>query len=124
MADSRHATFKPMAIPRAVAGMFCVGFTGTKVSPEMRELIARGVGGAILFKRNVQSAQQVSDLCAELKTLAGRPFITCIEQEGGRVMRLGPPFTQSPSMRIVGQTGDVELAHQLGQIAGREQRAV
>jgi beta-N-acetylhexosaminidase len=90
----------------------------------MRDLIARGVGGAILFKRNVQSAQQVSDLCAELKTLAGRPFVTCIDQEGGRVMRLGPPFTQSPSMRVVGQTADPELAHQLGQIVGRELRAV
>src|SRR5438105_13106907 len=90
----------------AAARMFCAGFDGHRGPEPMRRLIDRGLGGAILFKRNFASAQQLADLCTELKTLAGRPFVTSIDQEGGRVTRLGPPFTHVPAMRTIGRTGD------------------
>lgn len=114
-----------MDLSRAVARMFCVGFEGTAaVSPEMRDLIARGVGGAVLFKRNFATGQQVADLCAELKTLAiGRPLVTCVDQEGGRVIRLGPPFSQVPSMRVVGRARQTAPASAVGRLLGRELRA-
>jgi beta-N-acetylhexosaminidase len=110
-------------LQRAVARMFAVGFPGTTVPPQMRDLIARGAGGAVLFKRNYASAQQLADLCAELKTLAGRPFLVCADQEGGRVIRFGPPFTPVPSMRAIGRTGDPALARRIGRLLARELRA-
>src|SRR5207253_1531677 len=110
-------------VERAVARMFAVGFPGATVPPQMRDLISRGVGGAVLFKRNYASAQQLSDLCAELKTLAGRPFLICADQEGGRVIRFGPPFTQVPSMRAIGRKGDANLARHIGRLLARELRA-
>ena len=48
--------------------------------------------GFILFKRNVETPRQVTVLVDELKKCAGRgdaPVL--IDQEGGRVQRLGPP---------------------------------
>src|SRR5690606_10314448 len=87
------------ALDKAVARLFCVGFHGTSVPPEMKELIRRGVGGAILFSRNVEAAPQVADLCRSLKEEAGRPFLTSIDQEGGRVMRLREGFSPVPPMR-------------------------
>src|SRR5919107_3207560 len=48
--------------------------------------------GFILFKRNVDTAEQVRALCSALRECVGRadaPIL--IDQEGGRVQRLGPP---------------------------------
>jgi beta-N-acetylhexosaminidase len=111
-------------IERAAARMFCVGFDGTSVTPAIRRLIERGVSGVVLFGRNVESAEQVAALCTELKRIAGRPLLICVDQEGGRVMRLREGFTTIPSMRAIGQANDVELARGVGKILGRELRAV
>ena len=108
---------------RSAARMFCAGFTGHRVPETMRRLIDRGLGGAILFKRNFTDAQQFADLCGELKELAGRPFLTCIDHEGGRVSRLGSPFTQLPTMRTIGETADPVVARDVGRIMARELRA-
>lgn len=48
--------------------------------------------GFILFKRNVDTPEQVRALCAALRETVGRadaPIL--IDQEGGRVQRMGPP---------------------------------
>ncbi len=48
--------------------------------------------GYILFKRNIQDRAQVAALTAELRTLSGRDDLPIlIDQEGGRVARMGPP---------------------------------
>jgi beta-N-acetylhexosaminidase len=114
------------ALDREVAGLFAVGFQGTSPSPEVLELIRRGVGGVILFGRNVQGAEQVAELVAELKRAAGRPLLASIDQEGGRVARLRSPqgFTELPPMRALGATGDEGLAFEVGALLGRELRAV
>jgi beta-N-acetylhexosaminidase len=111
-------------LERLAAKMICIGFDGFEVTDDARRLIDRGVGAICLFKRNFHSGQQFADLCANLKQLAGdRPLAICIDHEGGRVVRLGEPFTPIPSMRAIGATGDAELARQVGQIMGRELRA-
>jgi beta-N-acetylhexosaminidase len=48
--------------------------------------------GFILFARNIQTPEQVRDLTAALRDCVGRPDApVLIDQEGGRVQRLGPP---------------------------------
>jgi beta-N-acetylhexosaminidase len=112
-----------MDLPGLVARMFCVGFEGTSVPAETRELIKRGVGGIIFFKQNFSNGQQFADLAAEVKSLAEWPLLTSIDQEGGRVQRLSEPFTRIPAMRAVGRRGTPKLAQDLGQMIGRELRA-
>jgi len=116
----------PSSLDRDVAALLCVGFQGTTPSPEVLELIRRGVGGVILFSRNVESAEQVAELTAALKRAAGRPLLVSIDQEGGRVARLRAPqgFTELPPMRALGATGDEALAFEAGALLGRELRAV
>jgi beta-N-acetylhexosaminidase len=111
-------------LERSVARMFCIGFDGYTLPPETERLIARGVSSAVLFGRNVASPRQVAELCKGLKTGAGRPFLTCIDQEGGRVRRLRDGFTHVPSMRALGMTADAALAREVGQVLARELRAV
>jgi beta-N-acetylhexosaminidase len=72
---------------------FITGISGTELSAAERDFIRTArPWGFILFKRNVQTPDQVAALVAELRDAAGRvdaPVL--IDQEGGRVQRLGPP---------------------------------
>jgi len=113
-------------LDRDIAGLFCVGFHGKTPSAEVLELVRRGVYGVVLFARNVEDAEQVAALVAELKRAAGRPLLVSVDQEGGRVARLRAPqgFTELPPMRALGDTGDVDLAREVGRLLGSELRAV
>ena len=111
-------------LDRTVAGLFGVGFHGTTITDDLMWLIDRGVSAVILFKRNIESPEQVAKLCGEIKRRAGRPILIAIDQEGGRVMRLRGRFTDVPSMREVGRTNDLDLARHIGMVLGRELRAV
>lgn len=105
--------------------MLMVGFDGTTVPTETAALIDEGLFGAILFKRNITSAAQTAELCAELKSRAGRPFALAVDQEGGRVARLrGAPFIGLPPMRTLGLTGDEALARRAGALLAYEVRSV
>src|SRR3954452_18457014 len=72
---------------------FITGVSGLELSAAEREFI-RGSRpwGFILFKRNIEAPDQVSALVRELRDCldeADAPVL--IDQEGGRVARLGPP---------------------------------
>jgi beta-N-acetylhexosaminidase len=72
---------------------FITGVSGTELTAAEREFI-RGERpwGFILFKRNVATPAQVAALVAELRAAAEAPDApVLIDQEGGRVQRLGPP---------------------------------
>ncbi|MGT2500676.1 beta-N-acetylhexosaminidase [Bradyrhizobium guangxiense] len=72
---------------------FITGVTGTELTAAEREFIReQRPWGFILFKRNVATPAQVAALVAELRNVAGAPDApVLIDQEGGRVQRLGPP---------------------------------
>jgi len=60
--------------------------------------------GFILFRRNVESPDQVTRLTAQLRDCTGRPDAPIlIDQEGGRVARLGPPqWRSAPAAAVFG----------------------
>jgi len=72
---------------------FITGVSGLELSAAEREFVrAERPWGFILFKRNIDTAAQISNLVRELRGLvecADAPVL--IDQEGGRVQRLGPP---------------------------------
>jgi beta-N-acetylhexosaminidase len=72
---------------------FITGVSGTELTAAEREFIrSERPWGFILFKRNVETPAQVAALVAELRAAAGSADApVLIDQEGGRVQRLGPP---------------------------------
>ena len=77
------------------------GFDGLEFSKYLMFLIKDlKVGGLILFSQNIDTPRQIKSLCLSAQKYAlscGQPplFIS-IDQEGGQVARLKPPFTTFP----------------------------
>jgi beta-N-acetylhexosaminidase len=72
---------------------FITGVSGLELTAEEREFIrSMRPWGFILFKRNIETPTQVITLVRELRAAIGNPDApVLIDQEGGRVQRLGPP---------------------------------
>ncbi|HEV2605118.1 MAG TPA: beta-N-acetylhexosaminidase [Microvirga sp.] len=72
---------------------FIAGCSGTTLTPdEVAFFRDAAPWGFILFKRNIDHPEQVRALCDALRETVGRfdaPIL--IDQEGGRVQRMGPP---------------------------------
>jgi beta-N-acetylhexosaminidase len=78
-----------------------VGFDGTDFNADLKFLITElKVGGIILFSRNLGTPEQIAQLCRDCQIAAAGqglpPLFIAIDQEGGQVARLKPPFTQFP----------------------------
>ena len=72
---------------------FITGVSGLTLTADERAFMReQRPWGFILFKRNVDNPQQVSNLVRQLRDSIGRDDApVLIDQEGGRVQRLGPP---------------------------------
>jgi beta-N-acetylhexosaminidase len=92
---------------------FITGVSGTVLTAAEREFI-RGMRpwGFILFKRNVEAPDQVSALVDELRNCLGEADApVLIDQEGGRVARLGPPhWPVYPPGAVFGALYDLDPA--------------
>ncbi|MDY0958333.1 glycoside hydrolase family 3 N-terminal domain-containing protein [Sphingomonas sp. CFBP8993] len=70
------------------------GLSGPVLTPDERAFFASvEPAGYILFKRNIVDRVQLRALTDSLRALAGRDDLAIlIDQEGGRVARMGPPI--------------------------------
>lgn len=106
--DPRHLSDAQLAGQRLIAG-----FSGMVFDAELRTLIAEiKVGGLIFFKRNIVSPEQLAELCRRAQECARAcgqpPLILAIDQEGGDVARLPPPFAQFPGPPFMKDLADAE----------------
>ncbi len=106
-----------------------VGFMGKVFDDDLRFVIREmHVGGLILFKRNVSDPSQVAEVCRRAQACAvesgNPPLMIAIDQEGGPVVRLGPPFTVFPGNRAIGAAKSEKAAREFGTITARELRGV
>ena len=92
---------------------FITGVSGPELSAAERDFIrAECPWGFILFKRNIETPAQVTRLINELREEIGQPDApVLIDQEGGRVQRLGPPnWPIYPAGAVFGQLYDIDPA--------------
>ena len=103
----RHAVIRSGSRKRSVASRaFICGLAGTELSTEEGAFLRDArPWGVILFKRNADNPEQVKRLCRDVREALERedaPIL--IDQEGGRVQRIGPPhFRAYPAGRVYGQ---------------------
>jgi beta-N-acetylhexosaminidase len=116
----------PLSLRRQIGQLLFAGFDGTQVSAELKSLAREfGLGGAILFKRNIVEPEQVAELAFELAAITPEmPAWVSVDQEGGRVARLRSPFTEWPPMATLGRSGEASLAVRFAKAMAAELRAV
>ncbi len=110
--------------------LFMAGLPGRELDDSTRELVKQYcINNFIIFKRNVETPKQLGELCAALRSFCraqglDSPLIA-IDQEGGTVTRLPPPFTQFPDARVLaeGENPEESLLH-FAQTCARELRGV
>jgi len=76
-----------------MAKAFITGVAALALNPTERAFLREAdPWGFILFKRNVDTPAQVRGLVDALRQTVGRNAPVLIDQEGGRVQRLAPPY--------------------------------
>ena len=106
---------------RAVAGrLMMVGLEGTSVtSLERAGLRLIRPSGVILFRRNIESPEQVMALLRETREIIGRDLLRAVDLEGGLVDRLRDVFGPTPSPADVYGTRNPDLYYRHGELIGR-----
>jgi beta-N-acetylhexosaminidase len=108
----------PAALARSIVA---VGFDGAGIAAApLEELRAFGPGAIVLFGRNAGPPEPLCELIAALRSLTEPPPLIAVDQEGGRVARLGEPVARLPSAMAVGAAGDVDACERLGTLLGRD----
>jgi len=122
----RPASRRAMTLADKLGQLFMVGFDGTTPSRDITRLVTEnGIGGVILFRRNIEDPEQILRLTRRLQRSAvNAPLFIAIDHEGGRVSRLPLPFTQVPSAAVIGKRNSFELTYGVGEVMGRELAAV
>jgi len=106
--------------------LMMVGLPGPALDPASRSFLkTHAISGVVLFKRNVTDPDSLAALTAELHHLRPeQPILVAIDHEGGRVSRLGDPFTHFPPAATLGRAGSPHLAYRQGVAMGEELRGV
>ncbi len=103
---------------------FIVGCSGPELTPDERAFFRDAEPwGFILFKRNIGTPAQVAALTADLRASVGRADApVLIDQEGGRVQRMGPPHWPAyPAGRAYGRlyANDPVAGREIARLAAR-----
>ncbi|HHO59974.1 MAG TPA: beta-N-acetylhexosaminidase [Thiotrichales bacterium] len=78
-------------------GPLMIDLVGAQISDVEKTLLLKPeVGGVILFTRNYESPQQLTQLVTEIHALRSPPLLVAVDHEGGRVQRFREGFTVLP----------------------------
>lgn len=109
--------------PEALVGESSVTAAGEKTREALE---AYPVGGLIYFEQNLVSYDQVKTMLANIQSYSmertGLPVFTCIDEEGGKVARIGGSgkfdVPKVESMAEIGSAKDVQRAYEAGSEIG------
>lgn len=106
---------------REAAGrVMMVGLEGTAITPLERAWLKMiRPSGIILFRRNIESADQVIELLREATEIIGRNLLRAVDVEGGLVDRFRDLFGPMPAPADVYGTRNPDLFYRHGELIGR-----
>jgi len=111
---------KEMTLDEKIGQMIIVGFNGTGVNEELINLAnINKVGGVILFKRNIETSEQLKELNNNIEELNNEiPLFISVDEEGGRVNRLPSDMENFPSAKEIGLKNNKDYAYNNGKSMG------
>lgn len=94
-------------------GSVMLDIAGTTLADSEREIINHpNTGAVILFARNYENAEQVTDLINDIRAARNGEILIAVDQEGGRVQRFQKDFTRLPPAALY------ENESEIAEIAG------
>jgi beta-N-acetylhexosaminidase len=102
-------------------GPLMVDLEGTSISDLEKDLLLKPeVGGVILFTRNFESVEQITELVDEVHQLKSPKLLVAVDHEGGRVQRFHEGFSRIPAAGIYARAAkdNLEQSRQLAEKAG------
>lgn len=120
--SSKSQKLQHTSIDQKIGQMLNIGFRGMAVADSnhiVRDIQKYHLGGVTLFdydvprdtaERNIRSPQQVRQLTRDLQSLAQKPLVIAIDQEGGKVVRLKTRygFTATVSAQHLGRLDNID----------------
>ena len=109
--DPIDEIIKKMSLTEKIGQMVMIGIHGTDVDEDSLYMLRQfHFGGIILYKRNIESIAQTAQFVDHIQKQADEkvPLFIAIDEEGGRVTRLGHLIDAAPSQQSIGQSGSIE----------------
>ena len=123
-----NAGIEVMPLEDKVAGLFIVtpeAITGVSTAVQAgagtQEALSKyAVGGIVYFGKNIQSAEQLTEMIENTQLYTKYPLFSAVDEEGGSVSRVaGAGLAEKvDNAQTIGATGDANNAYQAGTTIG------
>ncbi len=106
---------------KKVGQLFIVGYQGEEPGDDFLRFVEEwGIGGVIVFARNLTDPARLPAHLARICEAAGQQVFTSIDQEGGLVLRILSRGSLFPSAMAMSATDSLELTERCHEAIGRE----
>lgn len=130
--DFVEEKLKNMTLQEKLGQMFMVDFRKDakgqnilKINQNIKDVLSEyHIGGVCMFAENIDNEEQIVKLIKDMQAVAHLPLFMSVDEEGGIVSRLtvSPRMNAKvlPNSKVVGDSGDLNYANEIGQILGKE----
>jgi beta-N-acetylhexosaminidase len=113
------------SLEKAVGRLLVGRLSGKTLDNDYAALLKEGTAGGIcIFKDNVETLRQLSELVDNISTASIFNPIICVDQEGGAVQRFDDVLTPLPSLMALAATGNEKHAETAAVINGKQLRVL
>lgn len=120
--DPIQETIDGLTLEEKIGQMVIIGLEGTKADQDAINMITKNkIGGFILYKDNMNNADQILSLLNALKANNETnkvPLWLSVDQEGGKVNRLPKAFLAMPTAKSIGAADNESYTQAIGQATG------
>ena len=111
-------------LKRQVGQLFVIGYQGQEPSDDFLRFVEEwGIGGVIVFARNLENPEQLPTQLHKIQEAAGRKIFTSIDQEGGLVLRILKNGSLFPSAMGLAATQDIKLIEKIYEAVAQEMQS-
>jgi beta-N-acetylhexosaminidase len=115
-----NSEFDADELRRKAGRLLFVGLPGARLDKRLRQLLREvQPGGVILFGRNIETAEQVALLTAQIRDALDHNVLIGVDQEGGLVDRFRAICEPMPAAKHVRDAARSDLAREFGAVSAR-----